>query len=126
MRRNFKRANWPKADAEGGLTGDPPGALCKVGIFGAPVVVVALAAGGAAAAGGVVLKATAFDDPRVKLFRPVDRVAPADDSFVLQPLVAVLRIFIDDPFGDVAVHVEQAPGVRLLFADEVHSLAGVI
>src|SRR5439155_12137894 len=67
-----------------------------------------------------------FDEPRIELLWPGDRVAPGDDLLALQPLVAVLRVFVDHPFADIAVHVEQAPGVGLLLTDEMHPLARVV
>src|SRR5688572_2329206 len=106
--------NRPESHAQGRLAGEPPRALRKVGVLFAPIVVVALAAGGAAAAGGIVVPAAAANNPRIELFGPGNRVFAAKRlaiRFGCQQFVAGLRVLIEDPLADVAMHIEEAPRI---------------
>src|SRR5688572_23381707 len=104
----MQRADRPESDAQRRLAREPPGALRKIGVFLAPIVVVTLAARGTAASGSIIFKTTAANDPREELRGPGDRILPAHRTFALQPGVAVLRVFIECPFAHVSVHIVKA------------------
>src|SRR5262249_1708910 len=94
--------------------GEVPNAFRKLGVSHFPGAIGA-ATGGAAALAGFIIPGTAADGMGVRLSGTV----PGVDGDGLRGgfLVEIGIGWVEDPFGDVAVHIIKAPGIGLLLAD---------
>ena len=90
------------------------------GIFGSeslPFAIFRFVAGGAAAHGGGLEPTAAADRHAEKIFVGQRTAVLASTGPVAELRIRVRKVLVERPLGDVAVHIVQAPRVRLLRAD---------